>query len=135
MVMIRLHPDRTVTLIRQYRYAAEQYLYEIPAGRLDPDEPADVCARRELQEETGCEASRVEHLFTMYTTPGFTDERIHLFMATGLTRGENAREADEFIEVETMPLSRALSLVERGEIQDAKTALGIMYAAGFRAGR
>ena len=71
----------------------------------------------------------------MYTTPGFTDEKIHLFMATGITRGEDAREADEFIETETMPLSRALSLVERGEIQDGKTALALMYAAGFKAGR
>jgi len=126
--------DPELLLIRQYRYAAEQYLYEVPAGRLDANEAPDVCARRELREETGCEASRVEHLFTMYTTPGFTDEKIHLFIAVGLTRGEDAREADEFIEVETMRLSPALSLVERGEIQDAKTALALMYAAGFRAG-
>jgi ADP-ribose pyrophosphatase len=127
--------DPQILLIRQYRYAAEQYLYEIPAGRLDSGEAPEHCARRELREETGCEAERVEHLFSMYTTPGFTDERIHLFMAVGLARGENAREADEFIELETMPLSRALSLVERGEIQDAKTALGLLYAAGFRSGR
>jgi ADP-ribose pyrophosphatase len=127
--------DPQVMLIRQYRYAAERYLYEVPAGRLDANEPPDVCARRELREETGCEAERVEHLTTIYTTPGFTDERIHLFMAVGLTRGEPAHEADEFIEVEGMPLSRALSLVERGEIQDAKTALALLYAAGFRAGR
>jgi ADP-ribose pyrophosphatase len=127
--------DPTLLLIRQYRYAAEGYLYEIPAGRLDAGEAPDACARRELREETGCEAERVEHLFTMYTTPGFTDEKIHVFMAVGITRGENAREVDEFIEVETMPLSRALELVERGEIQDAKTALSLMYAAGFRAGR
>ena len=127
--------DPELLLIRQYRYAAEQYLYEIPAGRLDAGEEPAMCARRELREETGCEAARVEHLFTMYTTPGFTDEKIHVFMAAGLTRGEDAREADEFIEVETMRLSRALSLVQRGEIQDAKTALGVLYAAGFRAGR
>ena len=127
--------DPTVLLIRQYRYAAERYLYEVPAGRLDPGEAPDACARRELREETGCQAERVEHLITMYTTPGFTDEKIHLFMATGITRGEDAREADEFIETETMPLSRALSLVERGEIQDGKTALALMYAAGFKAGR
>ena len=126
--------DPELLLIRQYRYAAEQYLYEIPAGRLDAGEEPAVCARRELREETGCEAERVEHLFTMYTTPGFTDEKIHVFIALGLTRGKAAQEADEFIEVETMRLSRALSLVERGEIQDAKTALGLLYAAGFRAG-
>jgi ADP-ribose pyrophosphatase len=127
--------DPQLLLIRQYRYAAGRYLYEVPAGRIDAGESPDACARRELREETGCEAQRVEHLFTMYTTPGFTDERIHVFMAVGLTRGAIEREADEFIELETMPLSRALSLIERGEIQDAKTALSLMYAAGFRAGQ
>ncbi|HEX6052631.1 MAG TPA: NUDIX hydrolase [Gemmatimonadaceae bacterium] len=127
--------DPEILLIRQYRYAAEQYLYEVPAGRLDPGEEPAACARRELREETGCEAERVEHLITIFTTPGFTDEKIHLFMAVGLTRGEDAREADEFIEVETLSLSRALGLVEQGVIQDAKTALALLYAAGFRAGR
>lgn len=127
--------DPEVLLIRQYRYAAEKYVYEVPAGRLDPNETPDHCARRELREETGCEAERVEHLYTMYTTPGFTDEKIHIFMATGLIRGQDAREVDEFIEIETMALSRALRLIEQGEIQDAKTALAILYAAGFRGGR
>ena len=127
--------DPQVLLIRQYRYAAEGFVYEIPAGRLDTGEEPVGCARRELREETGCDAERVEHLTTIYTTPGFTDERIYLFMAVGLTRGELAREADEFIELETMPLSRALDLVEGGAIQDAKTIVGLLYAAGFRAGR
>lgn len=127
--------DPQVLLIRQYRYAAEGFVYEIPAGRLDTGEEPVGCARRELREETGCDAERVEHLTTIYTTPGFTDERIYLFMAVGLTRGELAREADEFIELETMPLSRALELVEGGAIQDAKTIVGLLYAAGFRAGR
>ncbi len=127
--------DPQVLMIRQYRYAAEGYLYEIPAGRLDEGEDPADCAARELREETGCTAERIEHLFTMYTTPGFTDEKIHLFMAVGLTQGEAAREADEFVEVVPMTLSRALELIERGEIQDAKTALGLMYAAGYRAGR
>jgi ADP-ribose pyrophosphatase len=127
--------DPQILLIRQYRYAAERYLYEVPAGRLDAGEAPDACARRELKEETGCEAERVEHLTTIYTTPGFTDEKIHVFLAVGLTRGEIAREADEFIEMETMALSRALSLVETGEIQDAKTVVALLYAAGFRAGR
>jgi len=126
--------DPQLLLIRQYRYAADQYLYEIPAGRLDPgEEPAD-CARRELREETGCTARDIDFLFTMYTTPGFTDERIHLFMATGLERGETAHEADEFMTIETVTLSRALRLIQTGEIKDAKTALGILFAAGFRSG-
>ena len=127
--------DPQVLMIRQYRYAAEGYLLEIPAGRLDPGEDPRDCALRELKEETGCSAEQVDHLFTMYTTPGFTDEKIHLFMATGLTAGEANRESDEFLDLEPMPLSQALNLVEAGEIKDAKTALGLLFAAGFRAGR
>jgi len=119
-------------LIKQYRYAAEQYLYEIPAGRLDNNEDPAHCAARELREETGCRAERIDFLFTMYTTPGFTDEQIHVFMATGLERGATAHEADEFMTLETVPLSRALRLIEQGEIKDAKTALGILYSARFR---
>ncbi len=126
--------DPQVLLIRQYRYAAEGYLYEIPAGRLDPGENPRDCALRELREETGCSAERVDQVFTMYTTPGFTDEKIHLFMATGLVAGETKHEADEFLELQPMLLSRALQMVEAGEIQDAKTALGLLFAAGFRAG-
>ncbi len=126
--------DPQVLLIRQYRYAAEGYLYEIPAGRLNPGEAPRDCALRELKEETGCSAGRVEHLFTMYTTPGFTDEKIHLFMATQLVAGQTMHEADEFLELQPMLLSRALQMVEAGEIQDAKTALGLLFAAGFRAG-
>ena len=126
--------DPHLLLIKQYRYAANGYLYEIPAGRLDPGEAPEACARRELREETGCSAERVDFLITMYTTPGFTDERIHLFMATGLTPGETGHESDEFLTVEPVPLSRALEMIRDGVIQDGKTALGILYAAGFRAG-
>jgi ADP-ribose pyrophosphatase len=127
--------DPQILLLKQYRYAAEEFLYEIPAGRLDPGEEPAACARRELIEETGCEAERIERLYTFYTTPGFTDERIHAFMAVGLSRGESRHETDEFITVETMTLSHALGLIEKGEIKDAKTALAILYVAGFKAGR
>ncbi|MBU6364987.1 MAG: NUDIX hydrolase [Gemmatimonadetes bacterium] len=120
-----------VVLIRQYRYAAEGYLYEIPAGRLDVGEEPVACAHRELQEETGYRAERMTPLFTMYTTPGFTDERIHLFVAEGLAPGAAAREADEFLELVPTPLSAALAMVERGVIQDAKTALALLYVARF----
>lgn len=126
--------DPEVLLIRQYRYAADGFLYEIPAGRLDPGETPAECARRELHEETGYSAERVEHLFTMYTTPGFTDEKIHLFLATGLVAGEARREADEFMELVPTKLSRALTMVQQGDITDAKTALALLYAAGFRIG-
>jgi ADP-ribose pyrophosphatase len=127
--------DPQVLLIRQYRYAADGYLYEIPAGRLDQGEDPRDCALRELKEETGCTAEQMDHLYTIYTTPGFTDEKIHVFMATGLVAGETKHEADEFLDLHPMLLSRALEMIEAGEIQDAKTALGLLFAAGFRAGR
>lgn len=126
--------DPQILLLRQYRYAADGYIYEIPAGRLDPGEDPSVCAARELKEETGCTAGSIEPLFTMLTTPGFTDERIHLFVATDLTHGESAREADEFVDIVVMRLSEALELIQRGDIPDGKTALGLLYAAGFKTG-
>lgn len=126
--------DPQILLLRQYRYAANGFLYEIPAGRLDEGEDPADCARRELKEETGCTAERVEPLLFMYTTPGFTDERIHIFMASGLKEGDSGRESNEFIEVEPVPLSRALSMVQAGDIPDGKTALALLYVAGFRLG-
>jgi len=127
--------DPQVLMIRQYRYAADGYLYEIPAGRLDKGESPRDCAARELKEETGCTAGNFDHLLTIYTTPGFTDEKIHLFMATGLVAGETKHEVDEFLDLHPMRLSRALEMVEAGEIQDAKTVIGLLFAAGFRSGR
>lgn len=127
--------DPTILLIRQYRYAADGFIYEIPAGRLEPGEPPEECAVRELREETGCTAAKMEHLYTMYTTPGFTDEKIHLFVATGLVRGQSALESDEFVEVVPTAMSAALRLIKDGTINDAKTALSILYVAGFFLGR
>ena len=127
--------DPQILLIRQYRYAADGFIYEIPAGRLEPGEPPSECAARELREETGCTAEKMEHLYTMYTTPGFTDERIHLFVATGLVRGESALEADEFVEVVPTHMSAALNMIKDGTITDGKTALSILYVAGFFLGR
>jgi len=107
----------------------------VPAGRLEPGEDPRDCAIRELREEAGCRAETVDFLTTIYTTPGFTDERIHLFMATGLERGDTAHESDEFMTVETMGLTRALELIERGTICDGKSVVAILFAAGFRARR
>lgn len=126
--------DPQILLIRQYRYAADGFLYEVPAGRLDAGETPHECAIRELREETGCTARQLEHVVTIYTTPGFTDERIHVFMATGLERGERHLEPDEFAEVETMPMSRALRMIRDSAIVDAKTAVALLYIAGFKLG-
>ena len=127
--------DPQILLLRQYRYAADGYLFEIPAGRLEPGEEPEACAVRELREETGCEAEELEHLTTIFTTPGFTDERIHLYMALGLTRGKSALEDDEFAETVTMSLSEALAKIADGEITDGKTIVAILYAAGFLSGQ
>ena len=127
--------DPQILLLRQYRYAAGGYIYEIPAGRLDGGESPERCAARELKEETGCTAERLELMYTTFTTPGFTDEQIHVFIATGLTHGESARESDEFVDVVMIRLAEALELIRAGVILDAKTALGILYAAGFRTGQ
>ncbi|HKV52273.1 MAG TPA: NUDIX hydrolase [Gemmatimonadaceae bacterium] len=126
--------DPQILLIRQYRYAAQGYVIECPAGRLEAGESPEACARRELLEEAGCTAERLEHVYTFYTTPGFTDERIHAFMASGLSRGDARPEADEFVEALPTPLSRALEMIRDGEIVDGKTAVALLYVAGFTLG-
>lgn len=125
-------PDPEVLLIRQYRYAADGYVYEIPAGRLDAGEDPMACALRELREETGYTAQNVVALTTIFTTPGFTDERINLFAATGLAKGDASREADEFLELVPMPLADALGMIESGEICDGKTAVALLFVAAFQ---
>ncbi len=124
-------PDPRVVLIRQYRHAANTYLYEIPAGRLDGGESPERCARRELQEETGYAADQVVPLLTIYTTPGFTDEQIHLFWAQGLQAGSPAREPDELIEPAVLRWSALWRRLGRGEIADAKTLTAILLCDAF----
>lgn len=122
-------PDPEILLLRQYRYAADGYLLEVPAGRPDfPGEDWEACAHRELQEETGLSAGKLIHLSTIYTTPGFTDERIHLFLAFDLTNGENKLDVDEFIEPFRLRLSDAIARIRSGEIIDAKTICTIYTA-------
>jgi ADP-ribose pyrophosphatase len=124
--------DPRVVLIRQFRHAADGYIWEVPAGRLDGAEPPEVCAARELEEETGMRARRLERLTTIYTTPGFTDERIHLFLADGLDPGAEHREADEFMELHTRRWSEVLRMIEQGEILDGKTLVSLLFVQTFR---
>lgn len=125
--------DPQLLLIRQYRYAAGGPIWEIPAGRIEPGESPEECARRELLEEAGASARRWKRLTTIYTTPGFTDERIHLFAAFDLVvKPESQRhEADEFLETKALPTSRVLGMIRDGELVDSKTAVAVLFFAGF----
>lgn len=127
--------DPDVLLIRQYRYASGGYLYEIPAGMPSrAGEPWEDVARRELEEETGWRAGRLDPLTVIYTTPGFTDEVIHLFLATDLTPGTSKLDDDEFVEVVRVPLTRALAWIREGRIVDGKSVATLLYAARFALG-
>jgi ADP-ribose pyrophosphatase len=124
--------DPRVLLIRQFRHAADAVIWEVPAGRLDPGETPATCAQRELEEEVGMTADVLSRLTTIFTTPGFTDERIHIFLAQGLKPGKQRRDADEFMEVQTRKWSEVMSLIRSGEIKDAKTLVALMYVESFR---
>lgn len=122
-------PDPRILLVHQFRYAAGGDLYEVPAGMPDgPDESWEAVAARELEEETGYRASEFFYLSRIYTTPGFTDEVIHLFAATGLTEGAVHRDGDEYMEVVPLRLSEAVNAIRRGEIVDGKSVAAILWA-------
>lgn len=124
-------PDPRVLLIHQFRHAADGMLWEIPAGTLEPGEPPDACARRELTEEAGMEARKLTRLTTIFTTPGFTDERIHLYLATALSPVALARDEDEFITVHEKRWSEVGKMIRSGKIKDGKSLCALMYVNGF----
>ena len=119
-----------VLMLRQYRYATGGWLLEVPAGTLEPGESPEQCAARELTEETGYRAGALQPLGWIWTTPGFTDERIWLFLATDLTGGRQALERDELLTLERLPLARAAAMAAGGEIVDAKSVAALLRAAG-----
>lgn len=127
-VCIIAQPQRdSIVLVRQYRPAIEGYLLEVPAGKLERPEDPTECAIRELREETGYRCERMRKAWSFYTAPGFCSELLHLFVAEGLSQGEAAPEDNEVIDVEVVPVTRALDMVDRGEIIDAKTEIALAY--------
>ena len=126
--VVPMKEDGTVILIRQYRHAAGGYIYEIPAGKLHPGEDPKLCAARELQEEIGYRADSLELLTSVLTTPGFTDEVIHIYKGTGLTKGKQDLDHDEVIEIVELPLEKALAQIFDGTIRDGKTIVGLQTA-------
>lgn len=120
-----------VVLVHQYRYGTGGYLLEIPAGIPRAGEPWEICARRELEEETGYRAGKLTFLTRFFTTPGFSDEILHLFMARDLSAGRPSRDRDEFLEVVELPLSRCLEMIRGGEIRDGKSVAGLLFVDRF----
>jgi ADP-ribose pyrophosphatase len=123
--VVPLKEDGTVVLIRQYRHATGGFIYEIPAGKLHSGEDPRDCAARELEEEIGYRASSFELLSSIWTAPGFADEVIHIYKATGLSRGRQQLDRDEVLEVVEMPLKQAIAKIRDGTIRDGKTIVGL----------
>jgi len=125
----RSEPEPRVLLERQYRYAAEKVMWELPAGRIDPGETALEGAKRELIEETGYRARKWSKAMFFYVSPGFLDETMTIYLADGLTPGEATPEEDEMIHTTLVPLRKAVEMVMSGTIRDAKTIAGLLWFA------
>ncbi len=123
--VVPMKDAHTVILIRQFRHAANGFIYEIPAGKLHPGEDPLDCASRELEEEIGYRAASFELLTSIFTAPGFADEVIHIYKATGLTKGRQHLDRDEVLEVLEMPLTEAIKQIQEGTIRDGKTIVGL----------
>lgn len=120
--------SKEIVMVRQYRQAAGEVLLEIPAGTLGQGEDPEKCARRELIEETGYEAREMTRLFGSYLSPGYSDEMLHTYLATGLTENLGVRDKDEFLEVVRVDIDDIMRMIQFGEIKDAKTICGCLLA-------
>lgn len=131
--VVAIDDEDNLILVRQTRVAVDRITREIPAGKLDSaDEDPFLCAKRELSEETGLMAANWQKLTCLETTVGFCNERIHMYLATGLTQGDSHPDEDEFVDVIRMPLKEAVQHVMQGDFRDGKTALGVLMAAQIR---
>ena len=126
VAVVPVNEKNELLLVRQYRYPVGKVLLEVPAGKLEKGEDPEACAVRELAEETGCRAKDMKLLFSFYSTPGFSNEKMYVYLARGLTYLGEHPDEDEFIEASPVPLQAALDLIDRGEICDAKSIIGIL---------
>ncbi|MFN8373559.1 MAG: NUDIX hydrolase [Anaerolineae bacterium] len=129
VAIVALDANGDVLLVRQFRLAAGKILSEIPAGTLHPGEDPRECAIRELQEETGYKPGKLESLGGIYVAPGYTTEYIHLYLATDLIESKLAADDDEFVEVDHVPFKDVLAMIDRGDIADGKSNVGVMRVA------
>lgn len=127
--------DNRIVLLKQYRHALKKYIWEIPAGTLDPHEKIIDCAKRELIEETGYSASGWQKLGEITPVPGYSNERIHIYLATKLQPAEQHLDADEVIQVQEVEFTKALEMIGNGKIQDAKSIAGLFMASAWLKGR
>lgn len=128
--VVPVDEEGRVLLVRQYRHATGGWLLEVPAGTLEPGEAPEACARREVEEETGHHVGALVELGWVWASPGFTDERIWLFLALALTEGQQALDADEVLSVERLSFAEAIRRARQGEIVDAKSVCALFRAAG-----
>jgi ADP-ribose pyrophosphatase len=127
--VVAVFDDATIALVRQYRHPTVRYLLELPAGRLSPPERPEECAARELEEEIGVRARRMEKLAEFFATPGFCEEKLWVYLATDLIETAQNLEGDEQLDVVRVTFERAFEMISDGEIEDAKTIIGILMAA------
>lgn len=133
VAILVLDREQRVLLVRQYRQAVSGIILEVPAGKLEAEEEPLACARRELMEETGCRGGEWRELTWFYTSPGFCDEKIHLFLARGVSQGPPAPDGDEALEPLWLDLAAAQQELHRGRINDAKTIIALHFAAALTA--
>ncbi len=130
-VVVPVLADRSVLLIRQYRHPADGYVFELPAGKLEKGEPPEACARRELEEETGYTAPALIHLTSMFTTPGFCDEVLHIYLAeqcVPAAGGQDLDPGESLLTVHPATMNEVLGMIDRQEIRDGKTLAGLFLA-------
>jgi ADP-ribose pyrophosphatase len=125
-VIVPVFADNTIALVKQYRHPAQKYLLEIPAGSLEEGEEPEIGARRELEEEIGVTAGKIEKLIEFYVSPGFLAEKMFVYLATDLTETAQNLEADELIEIERISFEQAFQMIKNNEIEDAKTMVGLI---------